>query len=213
MALDFLQRRLASQLGNPRGLLGSLVARKLNQRNHTAISAAVAALDPTHGQKVADIGYGGGVGLGLLLAAVGRDGLVHGVEPSPSMVARARSEYAPQVRSGHLELHEGTADLLPFAEAELDGWISLNTIYFIADLERSLSEMARVLKPSGSGVLGVADPEWLARQTFAAHGFIVRPLEEVIATATRAGLHATVERLTDPESQLSYNLVVCRRST
>jgi len=105
----------------------------------------------------------------LLLEAVGDSGHVHGIEPSPSMVARARKEFHSDVASGRLVLHETTMETLPFEDGELDGWISLNTIYFIPEVSRSFTELARVLAPTGRGVLGVADPEWLSQQPFAEH--------------------------------------------
>jgi len=94
----------------------------------------------------------------LLLEAVGDSGHVHGIEPSPSMVARARKEFHSDVASGRLVLHETTMETLPFEDGELDGWISLNTIYFIPEVSRSFTELARVLAPTGRGGFGGGRP-------------------------------------------------------
>jgi SAM-dependent methyltransferase len=207
--MKFLQRLLSRQLGHPSGLLGGIVASQLNQRNGKSIAGAVDALHCTGGETVADIGFGGGLGLRLLLDAVGPDGRVHGVEPSASMVTRARKELAPQVASGQLVLAEATMDSLPVGDGALDGWISLNTIYFISRLPESFAELARVLAPTARGVLGVADPDWLGSQPFAEHGFVVRPLDDVVEALEAAGLEVAVEKISDPESSASYNLLVC----
>ena len=212
MPVKFLQRLLSKQLGNPSGLLGGVVAGQLNQRNAKAITAAVRTLRCAGGEKVADIGFGGGLGLQLLLDAVGADGRVYGIEPSPSMVTRARKELASHVADGRLVLAEGTMDSLPIGDGELDGWITLNTIYFIPRLAESAAELARVLAPTGRGVLGVADPDWLGSQPFAEHGFIVRPVAEVVATLEAAGLEVTIETLPDAGSDASYTLLVCTRA-
>jgi hypothetical protein len=90
MPMKFVQRRLSCQLGDPTGLLGGIVDGRLNQRNAGTIAGAVDALQCSGGETVADVGFGGGLGLQLLLDGVGVDGRVHGIEPSPSMVARAR---------------------------------------------------------------------------------------------------------------------------
>lgn len=211
MAFGFLQRRLARQLGNPSGFLGNLVVGKLNERNHKAIAGAVAALELEGGETVADIGYGGGIGLTLLLDAVGDAGHVHGVEPSPSMIERARKEHGKDIAGRRLALHEAAMGALPFEDGELDGWISLNTVYFVEDIRGSFAELARVLKMTGRGVLGVADPEWLGRQPFAAHGFIVRPVDEVVAALEEVSLEVTVTSLSDPGSEAGYHLIVCGR--
>jgi len=118
MALKFFQRRpLAKQLGDPSGLMGSVVANKLNQRNRNSIAGAVSALACTGSESVADIGFGGGLGLELRMEAVGGSGQVHGVEPSASMVARAKKAFGADVANGRLVLHEGTMDRLPWEMA------------------------------------------------------------------------------------------------
>jgi ubiquinone/menaquinone biosynthesis C-methylase UbiE len=208
---DVANRVVASQLGNPAGPLGSIVARVLNRGNRPTIAAAVTALDLTDQETVADIGFGGGLGLDLLLAAT--SGVVHGVEPSPDMVKRAGRAHRGEVSSGRLQLHTATMDALPFDDASLDAWISLNTIYFIADLGTAFADLCRVLKPSGRGVIGMADPDWLGSRPFAKHGFIVRPADEVVGSLARAGFN--VERRTVQASQstgggAAYTLLVCR---
>ena len=77
---------------------------------------------------------------------------------------------------------------LPIADGALDGWISLNTVYFVEDLPTAFAELRRVLAPSGRGVLGIADPEWMAQQAFTKYTFTVRPVTDVVAALTAAGL-------------------------
>ena len=99
-------RLVARQLGHPKGLLGAVIGRVLNKGNAPTIAAAVAALELAGTETAADIGFGGGLGLHLLLAATAGD--VHGVEPSPDMIRRAR-------RSHWRELGAGWLDRQPFA--------------------------------------------------------------------------------------------------
>lgn len=201
-------RTLSAQLGNPSGLLGGLVAKKLNQNNNGPITAAVESLGPLEGAAVADIGFGGGLGLSLLLE--GRASRVHGVEPSSSMITRATRHFRADVASGRLALHLASMDDLPFGDGELGGWISLNTVYFIDDLHPSLTELARVLGTDGVGVIGAADPDWMREQPFAQQGFEVRPLDDLVAQVEAAGF--SVERTTAPYAlaENPYHLLVCR---
>jgi ubiquinone/menaquinone biosynthesis C-methylase UbiE len=203
-------RALATQLGNPSGLLGPVVARGLNKANGRAIEDAVKALGLTGGESVADIGFGGGIGLDLLLDAVGEDGTVHGVEPSSDMLLRARDAHSAQVANGRLELHQTTMDRLPFGDGALGGWISLNTIYFIAELETAFGELRRVTAAAGCGVLGVANPDWLARQPFAAHGFTIRPVDQVVAALAIAGFAVEPRTAPDGPPANGYSLLICR---
>jgi len=72
---------LARQLRHPAGLAGHLVGLMMNRRNRRTITAAVDALAPSEGAVVADIGFGGGVGVELLLDRVGAAGRVHAESP------------------------------------------------------------------------------------------------------------------------------------
>jgi arsenite methyltransferase len=93
---DRLLSTVAGQLGRPHGLLNPLVARLLNRGNERAIAAAVESAEARRGSVAADIGFGGGIGLQLLLERVGDDGVVHGIEVADDMLARARSRFGPR---------------------------------------------------------------------------------------------------------------------
>ena len=204
---DVLLRALSRQLGGPSGPLSPLVARVLNKGNEPQISAAVGALDLTGSEEVADIGFGGGLGLDLLLDQTRGGGRVHGVEPSQDMLKRARMAHAAQVAAGRLALHEAGMESLPFADGALDGWISVNTVYFVEDLSAAFAELRRVLAPSGRGVLGIADPEWMSRQAFTKFTFTVRPVADVVAALAAADL--SVEQRTMQGSS-PFRLLLCR---
>src|SRR5260370_25821015 len=104
---------LASQLGRPTGLRGRLIGNMLNRSNRGETPMAIAALDIPAGAVVADLGFGGGVGLELLLARVGDTGRVYGVDLSPTMVSRASRRFRREVASGRLHLHSGSITQLP----------------------------------------------------------------------------------------------------
>lgn len=203
---DVLLRTIGRQLGGPSGPLSPVVARLLNKGNYATIKAAVEALELGGNETLADIGFGGGAGLELLLAAA-PDGHVHGIEPSADMVARARRVYGKELGSGRLALHEASVESLPMPDAALDGWISINTIYFVSDLESAFRELARVLAPNGRGVLGVADPDWMASLPFTKHNFTLRPVADVAEMLERTGF--VVEPQVVRSNRAPYNLLVC----
>ncbi|MFD6270939.1 methyltransferase domain-containing protein [Nocardia asteroides] len=207
---DRLLTTIATQLGNPHGTLGKGVAFFLNRGNRRAIAAAVDATGVAAGATVADIGFGGGVGLGLFLDRVGADGVVHGVEPSPDMLARARSGFAGQVAAGRLVLDAGSLTALPSADASLDAAITVNTIYFLDGLPAACAELARVLRPGGTAVVGIGDPDAMAKMPFTPYGFTLRPVAEVIAALASAGF--MVEQRTLPNPPLPHHLLIARKS-
>lgn len=207
---DRLLTTIAGQLGNPHGVLGKGVAFVLNRGNKRAIASAVEAAAPTEGAAVADIGFGGGVGLELLLARVGADGVVHGIEPSPDMLARAGGRFAAEVARGRLALVDGTLTAIPLPDASLHAAITVNTLYFLADLPAACIELARVLRPGGTAVIGIGDPEAMAKMPFTPYGFTLRPVAEVVTALSSAGL--TVEQRTLANPPIPHHLLIARKA-
>jgi SAM-dependent methyltransferase len=201
---------LAAQLGRPDGLRGRLVARLLNRANRANVTAAVDATSLAPGHTAADIGFGGGVGLPLLLARVGPDGHVHGIDPSPTVLARGARAFRDQTRSGLLTLQAGSITALPLPDSCLDAAITVNTVYFVADLDLAFAELARTLRPGGRAVVGIGDPDAMAASPVTATGFTIRPLDDVVAALVRAGL-AQVERRRIGEGHGAMHLLVARR--
>jgi arsenite methyltransferase len=179
---------LARQLARPEGLRGRLVGQMLNRGNRGTVSAAVAATEARPGDTVADIGFGGGVGLQLLVDRVRPDGQVHGIELSDTMLGAAERRYETARSSGLLKLQHGTLVDLPFADRSLDGLVTVNTLYFVADLAGAFTELARVLRPSARAVVGVGDPTAMASMPQTRHGFRLRPVEDLVRGMQEAGL-------------------------
>ena len=206
---DFLRAGLARQLSRPEGLRGRIVARGLNRGNAPVIAAAVEATGLRAGQVAADLGFGGGLGLQLLLDRVDADGRVHGVELSDTMLAAARRHHPREVVEGRLSLAKGTLEDLPLDDGLLDGLITLNTLYFVEDLPAAFAGIARVLSPNGRAVIGVADPAWMQTQpVVAADAFRVRPIAELVGGLEAAGLDVQEEKLDD---RRSYHLLIATR--
>ena len=200
---------VARQLRHPGGLAGHLVGVMMNRRNRRTIAASVDALSPAAGTVVADIGFGGGFGIGLLLDRVGMRGRVHGIEVSTTMLGRAARRFRSEIADGRLTLHAASITDLPLPDASLDGAITVNTIYFIDDLVRALSELGRTLKASGQVVVGVADPDWMRAHPAVNHGFRIRPVSTVVDAARDAGLILDDHRRVG-QGPYPYHLVVLR---
>jgi SAM-dependent methyltransferase len=208
---------VARQLSRPAGFRGRLVARGLNRGNRAAVEAAAEATRVAPGQVAADIGFGGGVGLPILLDRTqpggqvpgdhGHGGHVHGVELSEAMLQRARKQHRDQVAAGSLSLHFGSLSALPLGDGSMDGVITVNTFYFVAELDQAVSELARVARPGGRAVVGVGDPDAMAKMPFTAYGFRLRPVDEVTSALLRAGF-ASVDHQRLGEGTEAYHLLV-----
>ena len=204
---------VARQLAQPQGVRGRLVGAMLNRTNRAAVSAAVKALPLTAGDSVADLGFGGGIGLDLLLRRVRPNGHVDGVDISGAMLSHAAHRFRRDVASGRLRLHAASMTQLPLADDSLDGAITLNTIYFIPELDLAFAELARVTKRSGRVVIGIGDPDAMARSPLAAHNFRLRPLREVIDLLQNAGLTVEEQRRVGNGDRVVHLLVAKPRQS
>ena len=185
---------VAGQLGRPHGPLSSFVARALNRGNEKLIVAAVEAAEPGGGAVAADVGFGGALGLRLLLDRVGDGGVVHGIEIADDMLHRAESKFGGE---GRLRLARGSLTELPLDDGALDALITVNTVYFISELHAACAELARVLRPGGRAVIGIGDPDVMAKMPFVDHGFTIRPVDEIAAALRNSGLQVEQRRVED----------------
>jgi SAM-dependent methyltransferase len=109
-----------------------------------------------------------------------------------------------------LHLHSGSITELPLDDESIQAAITINTIYFIADLDRAFSELARVLTGSGRVVVGIGDPGAMARMPMTPYGFRLRPVAEVSAAAERAGLTLREDRRSGQGDGAAHLLVFAR---
>jgi ubiquinone/menaquinone biosynthesis C-methylase UbiE len=103
----------------------------------------------TSGQHILDIGCGTGT-LAVMLKQSHPDVEVVGLDPDPKALRRAKTKAR---RAGlSLRFDQGFADELPYAEVSFDRVFSSFMFHHLEgeNRERTLSEVARVLKPEGS---------------------------------------------------------------
>ncbi len=101
------------------------------------------------GESVLDVGCGTGT---LAIAArrrVGSAGTVHGIDPSPEMIARATGKAARAAVD--VVFGTGVAESLPFADARFDVVLSTVMLHHLRGNARlqGVREMRRVLRPGG----------------------------------------------------------------
>ncbi|MEQ1506079.1 MAG: arsenite methyltransferase [Myxococcota bacterium] len=107
---------------------------------------AIAALRP--GEVVVDLGSGPGLDCFLAAQQVGPTGRVIGVDMTPEMLARARSN-ARSVDARNVEFRLGEIERLPIADRTADVVISNCVVNLSPDKPAVFREVFRVLKPGG----------------------------------------------------------------
>jgi arsenite methyltransferase len=113
---------------------------------------AIARLVP--GERVLDLGSGGGFDCFLAARQVGPTGHVIGVDMTPDMVERARQN-AAQASVDNVEFRLGEIEHLPVADQDVDVVISNCVINLSTDKPAVFASTYRVLRPGGR--IGVAD--------------------------------------------------------
>jgi ubiquinone/menaquinone biosynthesis C-methylase UbiE len=117
----------------------------------------LALLEPRPGQRVLEIGCGGGSSLAPL-ARLCRPARLVGLDLDADLLAVARARLATQGVSA--ELVPGDARRLPFDDEAFDLVFDFGTCYHIARPHEALREIARVLRPGGRLVVESRLNQW-----------------------------------------------------
>jgi demethylmenaquinone methyltransferase / 2-methoxy-6-polyprenyl-1,4-benzoquinol methylase len=110
--------------------------------------ALVDAVAPAAGERILDVATGTGMVAAELLARA--DCTVVGLDQSAEMLARACARFAaagPDVT--RIQLIEGQAEQLPFADATFDALTFTYLLRYVDDPPATMRELARVVRPGG----------------------------------------------------------------
>ena len=96
------------------------------------------------GMRLLDVGCGGGL---LAEAFAGLGCTVAGIDPSVPTLAAARAHAATQGLA--IDYRHGRGDALPFPDASFDIVTCCDVLEHVDDLEATIAEISRVLRPGG----------------------------------------------------------------
>jgi arsenite methyltransferase len=107
---------------------------------------SLAPLQP--GERVVDLGSGGGFDCFIAAGQVGPEGRVVGVDMTEEMLGRSRAAATAMGRR-NVEFRQGVIEALPIEDGWADVVISNGVINLCADKRQVFGEVRRVLKPGG----------------------------------------------------------------
>jgi arsenite methyltransferase len=134
--------------GELAGLPADAVAASLGCGNPLAVA------ELREGERVLDLGSGGGIDVLLSACRVGPTGFAYGVDMTDDMLALARAN-AAKAGAANVEFRKGEIEALPLPDASVDVVISNCVINLSTDKPTVLAEMLRVLVPGGR--IGISD--------------------------------------------------------
>jgi arsenite methyltransferase len=106
------------------------------------------------GERVLDLGSGGGIDVLLSARRVGPSGFAYGVDMTDDMLELARAN-AAKAGAANVEFRKGQIEAVPLPDAAVDVVISNCVINLSTDKPAVLAEMFRVLVPGGR--IGISD--------------------------------------------------------
>ncbi|MDE0573118.1 arsenite methyltransferase [Demequina sp. B12] len=124
------------------------VAASLGCGNPTAVAELRA------GERVLDLGSGGGIDVLLSAKRVGETGFAYGVDMTDEMLELARAN-AAEAGTTNVQFLKGTIEDVPLPDAAVDVVISNCVINLSDNKQQVLDEMFRVLAPGGR--IGISD--------------------------------------------------------
>jgi len=122
----------------------------INQRMQTLEAMALRA-----GERVLDAGCGTGLLIQGMVSAVGDKGQIVGIDFSNDMLDVARNRFESIDR---VNLQQASVTDLPLEAESFDATSCTQTLLYVDDVEKAISELYRVLKPGGR--IAVLETDW-----------------------------------------------------
>ena len=139
-------RYLAARLGYDTSFVASLP--DVAVESFAGVANPFSLRQLVEGERVVDIGSGGGFDSFVAAHQVGPSGTVVGVDMTAEMLSKSRST-AHSLGSTNIEFREGFAEQLPVADGWADVVISNGVINLCVDKKAAFAEMYRVLRSGG----------------------------------------------------------------
>jgi len=163
----------------------------------------VAVADLRTGERVLDLGSGGGIDVLLSARRVGTTGFAYGVDMTAEMLDLARANAATAGVS-NVEFLHGSIENVPLPDGAVDVVISNCVINLSVDKQAVLAEMFRVLVPGGRiGISDVVAEDGLTPAQRAERGSYVGCIAGALSRGEYLG-GLTAAGFTDPSVQFTH---------
>jgi ubiquinone/menaquinone biosynthesis C-methylase UbiE len=153
---------IALQFKKPTGLFGIFSSNVMIKGNKNKYERLIKDLDIQPHDKLLEIGYGPGIGIGTIADICGTC-TIHGIDFSTLMYKRASKYNKPHIDKGRMVLQFGDFLKLSADNNDYDKIFCLNVVYFWDDLKEPFKKVLSLLKKGGAFHIFMADKSMLER--------------------------------------------------
>jgi len=188
-----LSNFIAGQFAKPTGIAGRVVTSVMNGQNRPMYHETAQRLSLSGSNNILDIGCGNGYMLNMLASQ--HNGTFSGIDISESILRAASRRNRSFIRAGQMSFTLAHAAELPFDDAAFDRAYTVNTVYFWEDLDKTMAEIRRVLRPQGIFVNALYTNDTLSGLSHTQHGYKRFTSEQLIESAHNSGFEASIEEI------------------
>lgn len=198
-----ITKYIAEQFGKPTGIGGIISTFIMNRMNQIQYKSVMNNLNCSEKDRILDIGFGNGYLINTL--AKKNEGEFYGIEISDDMLKTGCKRNSKLIKQGKVHLTKGNVMDIPFQNSFFDKVYTVNTVYFWENLDKSLSEIKRVLKPNGAFINAIYSKQWLDGIKYTQYGFSKYTPRELEEATLRNGLN--VFKVIETRKNISYCII------
>ncbi|OLP65458.1 putative methyltransferase YrhH [Bacillus pumilus] len=172
-----IQSWIGKQMREPKGLLSKWVARYMEKNHHNINQWTIQLLNIQENDRILEIGTGRGMTLSKVAEHLDR-GKVYGVDASHHMIKYAKRKNKKFVEQNKAVITLGKAEKLPFEDRSFNKLFTVQTIYYLPDMEQVMKEVYRVLQVDGEVFLSFQKQE-LQKEQKRLHAFSIYSEQEI----------------------------------
>ncbi len=180
-----IEKYIARQFHKPTGLGGHIVSARMNRQNQPLYEATERLLTLSASERVLDIGCGNGYVMNMLAAR--HSCVFTGIDISKSILKAAARRNRLFLKKGVMRFSQQNVGAMSFADASFDKVYTINTMYFWDNLDATIAEIRRVMRPNGLFVNTVYSNETLNRLSHTQFGYKQFTIEQINNAGEKAG--------------------------
>jgi ubiquinone/menaquinone biosynthesis C-methylase UbiE len=161
---------VGENFGNPNGIGGKISTKIMNIINQKQYNAVLENLNLVSNDIILDIGFGNGYLIKKLFK--GNSSIkICGIEISKDMLYKVSTQNRQNIKNGALQLFLSNINKTPFENNFFDKIYTVNTIYFWNELDKSFSEIKRIIKQNGIFINVIYTKKYLDKIIYTKYGF------------------------------------------